>query len=83
MRPLTYTIAKLCLSLLLLLPACVQEELQQIPNKGEGILRLGVTSVASGLSSPQTKATVSLPSEITIEMIGEEGTKTETIAVDG
>jgi hypothetical protein len=57
--------------------------LQQVPDKGEGILRLGVTSVASELSSPQTKATVSLPSEITIEIIGEEGTKTETIAVDG
>ena len=69
--------------LFLLLPACVQEELQQVLGKGEGILRLGVTSVASGLSSPQTKATVSLPSEITIEIIGEEGTKTETIAVDG
>ncbi|MBQ4161531.1 MAG: DUF4493 domain-containing protein [Parabacteroides sp.] len=55
----------LWLSLLLLLPACVQEELQQVPGKGEGILRLGNPTVIATLSSDKdTKATASLPDGI-------------------
>lgn len=55
----------LWLSLLLLLPACVQEELQQIPNEGEGILRLGSPTVVATISSDkETKATTSLPDGI-------------------
>lgn len=69
--------------LFLLLPACVQEELQQVPGKGEGILRLGITSDLSGLSSKQTKTTIDLdlPDEITIEITGDEGVQTETITM--
>lgn len=68
---------------LLLLPACVQEELQQVPGKGEGILRLGITSDLSGLSSKQTKTTIDLdlPDEITIKITGDEGVQTETITM--
>ena len=50
---------------LLLLPACVQEELQQVPNEGEGILRLGSPTVVATISSDKdTKATTSLPDGI-------------------
>lgn len=65
MKTFTYQIAYLWLSLILLLPACVQEELQQIPNEGEGILRLGNPTVIATLSSDKdTKATASLPDGI-------------------
>lgn len=74
----------LWLSLLLLLPACVQEELQQIPNEGEGILRLGNPTVIATLSSDKdTKATASLPdgvgtpdaSAFQIDIYNEAGTE--------
>jgi len=65
MKTFTYQIAYLWLSLILLLPACVQEELQQIPNEGEGILRLSSPTVIATLSSDKdTKATASLPDGI-------------------
>lgn len=65
MRPFTYNIYPLWLCLLLLLSACMQEDLQSVPNEGEGVLKLGSPTVIAELSSSaQTKATASLPGGI-------------------
>lgn len=65
MRPFTYNIYPLWLCLLLLLSACMQEDLQSVPNEGEGVLKLGSPTVIAELSSStQTKATASLPEGI-------------------
>lgn len=65
MRPFTYNIYPLWLCFLLLLSACMQEDLQSVPNKGEGVLKLGSPTVIAELSSStQTKATASLPEGI-------------------
>ena len=66
MRPFTYNIYPLWLCFLLLLSACMQEDLQSVPNKGEGVLKLGSPTVIAELSSStQTKATTtSLPDGI-------------------
>ncbi|MBQ8531384.1 MAG: DUF4493 domain-containing protein [Parabacteroides sp.] len=65
MRPFTYNIYPLWLCLLLLLSACMQEDLQSVPNEGEGVLKLGCPTVIAELSSStQTKATASLPEGI-------------------
>ncbi|MBR5296518.1 MAG: DUF4493 domain-containing protein [Parabacteroides sp.] len=83
MNSFIYRHIHLWLSFLLLFTSCVQEELRQIPNEGEGILRLGITSKMTELSSPQTKATLTLPGEMIIEITGDEGVQTEIIAMDG
>ena len=51
---------------LLLLPACVQEELQQVPGKGEGMLKVSLAKVSSDVSTTiQTKATtITLPESL-------------------
>lgn len=84
MRPFTYNIYPLWLCFLLLLSACMQEDLQSVPNKGEGVLKLGSPTVIAELSSStQTKATASLPEGISapdasnfqIAIYDETGTK--------
>lgn len=60
MRPFTYNIYPLWLCLLLLLSACMQEDLQSVPNEGEGVLKLGLSARAE-LSSVLTKATIDCP----------------------
>ena len=84
MRPFTYNIYPLWLCLLLLLSACMQEDLQSVPNEGEGVLKLGSPTVIAELSSStQTKATASLPEGISapdasnfqIAIYDETGTK--------
>ena len=60
MRPFTYNIYPLWLCFLLLLSACMQEDLQSVPNEGEGVLKLGLSARAE-LSSVLTKATIDCP----------------------